>query len=364
MMKIVRFNIDPMDLQKIEKMIRDSDTITTILSVDLFDRYSLGAYEKQMDQENKFFAMLDHNMFSRIIGIAKNRGKRPYTPQEMTACALLAFLQLADVAIEPNHAIYEIMDSEGHDEAIDKLARFRAFESLDPRILIELALARKDEIPTKMLKRQAVESIKPKNGEDFLSWKIYRGFVLKMAIIDLQKGSPFDKFMRFIDWIYEEFIFMNAAIVFGSVLFSEKRFKEMLKTGSKVKDKVLKGVRNATWDINLAYYWSQKAFREKEDGVFWLLCTEDNALRAVADSLIVTGDELERKKMAVFCKYHGDRKGKQIYDKLIDMDKRRDDDSSRKAHNLGPTSDLYPVVDELEKELLSVIAKRKCKREN
>jgi len=38
MMKIVQFNIDPMDLQRIEEMIRDSDTITTILPVDLFDR--------------------------------------------------------------------------------------------------------------------------------------------------------------------------------------------------------------------------------------------------------------------------------------------------------------------------------------
>ena len=357
-----------MDLQRIEKMIRDSDIITTILPVNLFDRYFLGDYVNETEVEkSKFFAMLDHNMFSRIIGIAKNEGKRAYTPQEKTTCALLAFLQLADVTIEPFFAIYEIMDSCNYGDAIDKLSRFRAFDNLDPQILIELALDRRDEIPTEMLKPHAIESIQSKKAEDFRSWKTYRGFVLKMAIIDLQKGSPFDKFMRFIDWAYEEYIIMSVAIVFGSVLFSEKRFKEMLKTGikekdagDKVKNKVLKGVRNATWDINLAYYWSQKAYREKEDGVFWLLCTEDNALRAVADSLIVTGDELERKKMAVFCKYHGDEKGKQIYDKLVDMDKRRDDDSTRRINKDSPTltSDLYLVVDELEKELLSVIAKK------
>lgn len=296
-MKYVYFNIDPMDLRKIEKMVRDSKAITAIWSVDEFDRYSLVAYVKETAVEkSKFFAMLDHNIFSRIIGIAKNKGKRPFTPQEKTACALLAFLQLADVSIEPNHATYEIMDSCNNGEAIDKLSLFRAFDNLDSQILIELALDRRDKIPVEMLKPHAIESIVPKKGEDFRSWKIYRGFVLKMAIIDLQRGSPFDKFMRFIDWVYKEFIFMNAAMVFGSVLFSEKRFKEMLKTGSKVKDNVLKGVRNATWDINLAYYWSQKAFREKEDGIFWLLCTEDNALRAVADSLIVTGDELDREQ--------------------------------------------------------------------
>jgi len=178
-----------------------------------------------------------------------------------------------------------------------------------------------------------------------------------MAIIVRQKkGSPFDKFMRFIDWAYEEYIIMSVAIVFGSVLFSE-RFSGMLKNiGSENKKKVLKGVRNATWDMQVAYYWSQKAFRKKEDGIFWLLCTADKALKAIAGSLIVTGDELERKKVDVFCKYYGDEKGKQIYDKLVDMDKRRDDDSTRRVNKNSPTSDLYLVVDELEKELLSVIA--------
>jgi len=364
-MKVVHFNIDPMDLQRIEKMIRDSDTITTILPVDLFDRYSLGAYVKETTvEESKFFAMLDQNMFSRIIGVAKNKGRRPYKLQEMIACALLAFLQLADVAIEPNHAIYEIMDSEDYGKTIGKLSLFRAFDNLDSQILIELALGRRDEIPTKILKQQTVEPIEQKKGKDFRSWKIYRGFVLKMAIIDLQGGSPFDKLKLFIEWIYREHIFMSVTIIFGVILFSEKRFKRMLKIGSKDKDEVLKGVRNATWDINLAYHWSKKAMLEKENGIFWLLCTEDNALRALADSLIVTGDDLEQKKEAVFCEYLGNNNGRMISDKLVEMEKTYVNDSSRRVNKDSPTSDLYLVVDELEKQLLSVIANRKCKRKN
>ncbi len=349
MMKIVRFNIDPMDLQRIEKMIRDSDTITTIWSVDQFDRYSLGAYVKETAvAENKFFAMLDQNMFSRIIGVAKNNSTKLHSLQQKTACALLAFLQLAEVAIEPNHAIYEIMDSEDYGKAIDKLSLFRAFDKLDTRILIELALGRSNGIPAEMLKREAVESIESKKGKDFRSWKIYRGFVLKMAIIDLQGGSPFDKLKRFIEWVYKEYIFMSAAIIFGVVLFSEKRFNRMLKIGSGDKDKVLNGVRNATWDINLAYYWSKKAMSGKEDGIFWLLCTEDKALRAIAGSLIVTGDELEQKKKALFCNYLGDEKGRQIYDMLINMQNTRSNDSSRRACTLEHNSDFYPVFDELD----------------
>jgi len=367
MMKIVRFNIDPMDLQRIEKMIRDSDTITTIWPVDLFDRYFLGAYVKETDVEKPaLFALLDRNIYTDIITVAENRGTKPHSPQQKVACALLAFLQLADVTIEPNIAINEYIDSgpEHHEEAVAELRLFRAVDNLDPRILIELALGRRHKIPASMLNWQEDESIEPKNCEDFLRWKIHHGFSLKLAIIDLQGGKPVDKLKRFLDWVYEEYVFINTPIIFGLVLFSEKRFKGMLKhIGSGDKDKILRGVRNATWDMTVAYSWSKKAVEEKENGIFWLLCTADKALRTCAGSLIVAGDELEQKKKAVFCEYLGDKNGRKINDKLFDMYKRLGD-SSRREHKLGHVSNLYPVVDELEDELLSELAKHKCKREN
>jgi len=355
MMKAVYFNIDPIDLQRIEEMIRDSDIITTIWPVDIFDRYSLGAYVKETHVEkNKFFALLDRNIYTDIIAVAKSSGTKPHTPQQKVACALLSFLQLAEVTIEPNMAINEHVDSEHYEEALADLRLFRAVDNLDPQILIELALGRRDKIPDSMLNWQEDESVEPKRGEDHLMWKIHRGFILKMAIIDLQGGSPVAKLERFLDWVYEEYIFINTAIIFGLVLFSENRFRGMLKDiGSGNKDKVLQGVRNATWDVTDAYYWSQKALREKKDGIFWLLCTADKALRAVASSLAVTGDELEQKKKAVFCKYLGNKNGTKINNKLVDMQKTRSGDSSRRQYKLGHASNLYPAVDDLEKDLLS-----------
>lgn len=366
MMKIVRFNIDPMDLQRIEKMIRDSDSIRTIWPVNLFERYFLGAYVKETDVEkNKFFALLDRNIYTDIIAVAKSSGTKSHTPQQKVACALLAFLQLAEVTIEPNMAVNEYVDSGHYEEAVSELRLFRAVDNLDPRILMELALGRRNKMPASMLNWQQVVSVESKKGEDYLGWKIHYGFALKMAIIELQGGKPVEKLERFRDWVYKEYIVIGCPIIFALVYFSEKRFKGMFKhIGSGDKGKVLRGVRNTTWDMMVAYSWSKKAFTEKENGIFWLLCTADKALRTFADSLVVTGDELEQKKKAVFCDYLGEEKGEQFYDKLVDMDKRRDNDSSRRAHNLGPTSNLYPVVDELEEELLSKLTKQKCKREN
>lgn len=367
MMKIVRFNIDSMDLQRIEKMIRDSDTITTIYPVDLFDRYFLGAYVKETYVEkNKFFALLDRNIYTDIITVAESRGTKPHTPQQIVACALLAFLQLAEVTIEPNIAINEYIDSGDHEEeAVDELRLFRAVDNLNSQILIELALGRRNGIPTRMLNWQEVESVESKKVEDFLIWKIHYGFALKMAIIELQGGKLVEKLKRFLNWVYKKYVFIGSAIIFGLVYFSEKRFKGMVKhIGSGDRDKVLRGVRNATWDMTVAYYWSQKAIAKKEDGVIWLLCTADKALRTLAGSIVVTGDDLEQKKKAVFCNYLGDQKGRQIHDMFVNMQNTRSGDSSRRAHKLGHPSSLYPVVDELEKELLSKMTKHKCKREN
>ena len=365
-MKAVHFNIDPMDLQRIEKMIRESDTITTIWPVDLFDRYFLGAYVKETDVEkNKFFALLDRNIYTDIIAVAKSSGTKPHTPQQKVACALLAFLQLAEVTIEPNMAINEYVDSGHHEEAVAELRLFRAVDNLDPRMLIELALGRRNKIPASMLNWQEVESVESKKGEDFLSWKIHYGFVLKMAIIELQGGNPVEKLNRFLDWVYKEYVGIGSAIIFSFVYFSEKRFKGMVKhIGSGDKDKVLRGVRNATWDMTVAYSWYKKSMAEKENGIFWLLCTADKALRTFAGSIVVTGDELEQKKKAVCCNYLGDEKGRQIHDMLVKMQKTRSGDSSRRQYKLGHASNLYPVVDELEEELLSKLTKHKCKREN
>ena len=368
MMKIVQFNIDPMDLQRIEKMIRDRDTITTIYPVGLFDRYSLGAYVKETDiEKNKFFALLDRNIYTDIIAVAKSSSMKSHSSQQKVACALLAFLQLAEVTIEPNIAINEHIDSgpEHHEEAIADLRLFRAVDNLNPKILIELALGLRNRIPASMLNWPAVETVESKKGEDFLSWKIHYGFALKMAIIELEGGNPVEKFKRFLDWIYKDYVFISSATMFGMVYFSEKRFKGMVKhIGSGNKHKVLRGVRNATWDMAVAYYWSQKAFSEKESGIFWLLCTADKALREFSSNIIVAGDDLEQKKKAVFCNYLGDEKGRQTYEMFVEMKNTCSSDSSRRQYKLGHASNLYPVVDELEKELLSRLTKHRGKREN
>ncbi len=237
--------------------------------------------------------------------MAESSGTKPLTPQQKSACALLAFLQLAEVTIEPNEAINEYMDSGHYEETVAELRLFRAIDNIDPQILIELALGRKKGIPANVLEQPADEIIEPKKGEDFKRWKINYGFVLKLAIIERQGGKPVEKFERFLDWIYNEYAFISTGVVFGLIWLSNKRLAGMVKNiGSCDNNKVLQGVRNATWDMALAYRWYRQALAEKVDGIFWLLCTADKALKTLARSLVVTNEspcELAQETRHLFC---------------------------------------------------------------
>ena len=347
-------------------MLRKSDAITAIWSDSLFDRYSLGAYVEQTHIEgNSFLALLDRNIYTDIIAAAQSSAAKPLTQQQKNACALLAFLQLADIDIDPTEAINEYMDSGHHEEAAAELCLFRAVDNLDLRMLIELALGRQNGIPASILEQPAVESIELKKGEDILRWRILYGFALRLAIIERQGGKPVEKFECFLDWIYKEYVFISTAVIFGLIWLSNQRLAGMLKNvGSSDRDKVLRGVRNTTWDMTVAYYWCRHARATKGDGVFWLLCTADKGLKAVARHLFATHErpgELEQKTRLLFCNYLGEKEGGRIHDRFVDMEKKHRSDSSRRAYKLGCPSELYPDIDELEKELLSLcVTARRC----
>jgi len=68
----VHIQINPNDLRQIEQILRERDIIRSVYSKDLFDQYFLGDYLKQIHvHESKFTALLDRNIFSDIIAVAK-----------------------------------------------------------------------------------------------------------------------------------------------------------------------------------------------------------------------------------------------------------------------------------------------------
>lgn len=355
----VQIQINPDDLQKMERILRERDIIRTVYPRDLFDQYILGDYLEQIHVHKcRFAAVLDRNIFSDIIAVAKHAGERNATVTQRAACALLAFLQLSDCLIEPGMAIYEYMDSGHYQQAIDELSLFRSVDNIDPQILVDLALGRMKSIPSNELKPLKVDSIQELKGEDIRRWKLHYGLALKLAAIELAGGEANRKLEAFFEWMYTDYIFSASAVVFGVIYFSDKRFSKMLKN---IKcgdvDRFRRGIRNAAWDMTIVHYWTKKVLAGRAKGDLWLLCTEDKALKGIADfmaSSYSSDEELNEKVKSLFLKYLGKEGGDKVcsvYDSFVSNSEK----DTRRINILKSTQALFPFIENLEEQVLAMI---------
>jgi hypothetical protein len=290
--------INPKYLSRIEKIIKDQDIIRTVYSEDEFDRYSFLEYMKQIYiHKTKIFALLDRNIFIDIISIASKAGQRQnnFSKTEKTTSALLAFLQLMDTLIEPNIAILEYIDSGHHKQAEKELALFRAADNVHPKYYVDIALGKSVIIPKKELAHFKETSISYLKGENISRWKLFYGSILKMAILERKGGDTLYKIEEYLKWMYSDYLFISPAIRFCVIYFSAKRFRKMIKSlGSGEKEKIKRGLRNATWDMYLVYYWSEKVYDQNKKNEIWILCTEDKAVKEIAKYIICTITDQKR----------------------------------------------------------------------
>ena len=354
----VHIKISSDDLRMIEQMLRERNIIRSVYSKDLFDQYSLGDYLEQIHvHESKFTALLDRNIFSDIVAVAKQTDKKSTTKTQKTACALLAFIQLSNSLVEPGMAIYEYIDSGYYEQAINELSLFRAVDNIHPQIFIDLALGRINSIPSNSLNVLRVDSIQQLKGEDIHRWKLHYGFTLKLVGLEMTGGKPYEKIEAFLKWMYTDYIFSASAVIFGLIYFSDKRITKMVKNiNCGDSDKFIKGIRNAAWDMTVAHYWMEKAIEYRTRGDLWLLCTEDKALKEIATSMASTYDsdeDLKEKSKSLFLNYLGKKEGTKAY-ALYNSFVSNYNNGARRINIFKSTKALYPFVEDLEKELLTI----------
>jgi hypothetical protein len=355
----IHIQINPNDLKVIERILRERDIIRLVYPKDLFDQYFLGDYLEQIHvHESKFTALLDRNIFSDIIAVAKKTDTKSTTKTQQTACALLAFLQLSDTLIEPGMAIYEYIDSGYYEQAINELSLFRAVDNIHPQIFIDLALGRISSIPPSSLNFLRVDSIQELKGEDIHRWKLHYGLTLKLANIEMIGGKPYEKIEAFLKWMYTDYIFSASAVNFGLIYLSDKRITKMFKNlNCGDIDKFKKGIRNAAWDMTVAHYWMKKAIENREKGDLWLLCTEDKALKEIANFMASTynsDEDLKERSKSLFLNYLGKKDGTRAY-ALYNSFVSNHNNGARRINILKSTKALYPFVEDLEKKLLKSI---------
>lgn len=334
MQKQIFLPFPPKDIRAIESIVRAEDCFVALVTGDL---YCIGQH--LAEEDFKFTATLDRNVYTRVAGLASGS---PIPTAQLrdyrTAAAILAFAQIADITFDYFSSLYEYASTQGGDEAINDLRRFRAADSFNTREVIEFALGRTDSPPKSV---EQPESSAPSPAEFEKVTRYYRinyTFALKIAILARSTIPAVEKMIQFLDWMHAEFIWGAPAALFANRYFSPTRFGRMLK------DFTRKGIKNAAWDMALIQGWRKQALAGLKNGKPALLISRDRAVRDIAPKITAeTAEEQAKSTREPWGKTS--REGKRVFEHYL---VKSGDEEGRKLPD--PTQQKVIMV-QLEKQL-------------
>jgi hypothetical protein len=314
---IVRYPIALRDLAAIEAQLRGADLFRTSFDDLGAEVYSAHTYQFQQHLHATETRLLcDRNIFTRWIGLVKGALA---DPSHKLAAAVLCFAQCANISIEPNLAHYEVSHGAPPDEALEELRLFRTADNLDPRLFADVALGRSHQLPvptTRTIEGLAGEA--PDLAMPLRRWRTNYVFALAIASLELQELSNEARMAALIDWMRDDFIFGATALVFAMHYWSPTGRKRGMFKRLRSSDRqfAIRGIRNATWDLNLVTDWSLAVQRQRSEPVLWVLCSKDASVRRLAaDLLSPEGPGIDTEVLAerLFRRYWGRQSATRLF---------------------------------------------------
>lgn len=278
--------VDRHELDQVQDMLRAHQPFVS--GVFFNDPYEVVSYlPRQLIWGEEYCLLVDRNVVTRWTRLV--RGHVPLDHDRLAAAAML-FAQAADLLIEPGIAFYEITGIATPAEINQELEEFYIAQDAEPQTWADVALRHSD-----TLALQPGEIRPPRKDVD-LSVPLYmwrRSYVLalKIAELHLLGGRPEYLMMRFLEWMYNDFLLGGVAVQLASYYFAPgSRRKRLLKSiESPDRKRALKGIRNAAWDLTLISEWLRRVKRSMADASSkqcWILCTFDESLRQMAQGAV------------------------------------------------------------------------------
>lgn len=246
--------------------------------------YDLEGYlEHKAAGGDPIYALLDRNIFSRLIQIASGVEVDMKDETLRVAAAAMALLIAAEVVVDPGMAIHEGARSGTQMSPTEELRLFRIADHLHPGVFAEIALGLLDGAPQNELQRvRAIvrkESLAPGAFQNDLHVRTIHHLVLtKVAVLHRESGlAPADRLERLLEWCLNEGLFTNFGSIFATILFSPRSPSKMLKKiASAPPQERLRIVGNTAWDLAYAHEWAKRANKEPNEN--WILCSNDRTL--------------------------------------------------------------------------------------
>ena len=223
-------------------------------------------------------------------------------------------------------ALYEYAAASSNEAAATEFFYFRIADNVHPQNYIDIALNRSAALPSWELENlKSDEEIRSeilheRNLTKRLNiWKANYLFVLKTAELIRLNLPKREAMERFLEWQVTE-VFHNAvASLFCMVALSHQPYRKMMKeVRSNDPSKLARGINNATWDLCYISQWGKSIRTHPEH--HWLLCSNDEALRAIGSSLFIENNRSIEKKLAeLFVRYWGKVDGAYLLKKYLEI---------------------------------------------
>jgi len=361
--QLIDLPITSEDFFALESLVRSADPFL-IQPSTISDKYDLSEYvHAAAFQDVSLYALLDNNILTRAVAFANGKklsNEAESRKVDQLAAAVMAFFLLGDFLLEPNIALYEKAWCNSHQHVISELQSFRIADQIHPQHYVNLALGRKENIPSHALE-EAKDNAASKLGvaeeanfkEVLTHWKTSYLFLLKTTELWRSPGTDFEKARALIDWMKDEAFFSAVSSVFGILLLSPSRPSKMLRgIGSENASKLHSGLQNSAWDCVYVKHWVNRASQSTSD-IIWFLCSNDTVLKQVGAVLLQRqGEDSSTKLTLQMEEVWGKKKGRKLYDHYHMQTKSMNHDSpARKQLVIERVANVDNMISDLEIKL-------------
>lgn len=260
----------------IESLMRRDWLVHNFDNVDTSGVYNFAnyLYNKQVDGIT-YTIYLDLNIYQFIL----NAFKKSEPKQEFRdAIGLVIFCQIAEIELEPAHAIYEKINYRNDDkiltEVISDLELFHRINNISNSSIVEYALGDTDEIlPAKSYSLNP--NVTKRNLTKYRRLREWDSLYLIVIYVIYTSQRPnlsrLDKLTKVVEWMITEFRLSLVGITFAAIYFGDKPMKRMMKykmSGDPYSKQ--QNAFNMTWDLyNLNRYFRMWTERVPEhEGLF------------------------------------------------------------------------------------------------
>jgi hypothetical protein len=350
------FPVSNYDIQKLSEFLRDCDPIVSIWKRTKFDPYDLMSYLREHHiHNNRFFALTDLNIVSNGARLALGK---PATDTMRQTAGLMAFMSLSGTTFDVGIAHVERGQRHNSDDLDLHADLFYTADNLHPQILVDIALGRLDLVPDSdkpfVSRTMPVPESTPHENVEIM----YIG-LLKVCEIYLGGTRSLRGYKALMDWMWSDFMFSTPLFLFAGIFFSHTPHKGMLKgIGSRNLERILRGIRNATWDLSMLHLFASRVVDPNSD--LWILCSLDKGLRDIAKYLVVTGDltptTYHSRRMNFLTEYWSDKDALEI---CTHFDGLQDDSNNpkRRRKQIQEQREFLELIPYLEKQVGKLVSK-------